>query len=155
MVKKVDKTYFTERDSDPDKCFDFFHLGIIPQVNKSNFPQHFFPIVALFADDCNYNLTTLHTFFGNLYIKGNYKTENNELMLRYNLNNDLIVARVEFIHKRNGNMSSLLNILKKIKRRYSLNRIIIESVCSEEMKNFCIKNNFNEMKYQLTSYELL
>lgn len=126
----------------------FFMNGAYKEnfLNINNFPQCFFSIVALFAEDSNYNLEEITVMNGNLIIKG-YNGQINELYLRYCYNHNeisLVVARVQFINKRKGNMTKLYNILKNIQKKYSLKAIMIECVSTESMMSWCLKNNFVE-----------
>ena len=64
--------------------------------------------------------------------------------MRYNagLDHRLVVASVQFIHRRSGYMTELFSILKQIRRAYSTGPIVIESVLSTEMEAWCKKNGF-------------
>jgi len=157
MKEKAGKDFFFLSQQDRTDSFDFFY-GLYPEfLNTSNFPQQFFPIVSLFAEDSNYNITKLHTENGKLFLKSDYETETetkiNELMLRYRANGNLIVARVQFIHQRVGKMTKLFELLKNIKSEYGLDRIIIESVQSESMYCWCLKNKLKLVDGDPHSYE--
>lgn len=123
-------------------------------INSKTFPTPFFSIVGLFAEDANYDLRECYAHLNRLFIKGCVKGERNELMLRYNsgTENMLVVARVEFIHKRKGKMTELYRILKKIQRKYHTGPIMIECVLSEEMKMWCQKNKFREDEFSKGNY---
>lgn len=111
----------------------------------ADFPQAFFPIVGLFARDSNFNIRDCSsTGTSNLSIKTYYRGRAGTLYLRYNyaLEHRLVVATVEFIHRRQGNMTELFSILKQIRRAYSTGPIVIESVVSDEMEAWCKKNGF-------------
>ena len=122
------------------------------KVSNENFPQEFFSIVAIFEEDCNFNVKKLYSDSGRLFIYGQNSRgdSNNELMLRYG-NNELIVARVKFIHTREGNMTRLYKILKQIRKKYKLNKIIIEC-CNSDSASWCTKNGFVTMEGDKTSY---
>lgn len=62
-------------------------------------------------------------------------------MLRFG-NNQLIVARVEFIHQRNGYMTNLYKILQSIRKKYKLDPIIMEQCITEGSKGWVTKNGF-------------
>lgn len=115
-------------------------------INYSNFPQEFFEIVSLFAEDCNFNLKSVYIHHNRLFIMGRCKGQINELMLRFG-NYRLIVARVEFIHQRQGKMTRLYKILKKIRKKYKLNPITIEQCMTEASRNWSIKNRFVPVPY--------
>ena len=113
-------------------------------VNASTFPQEFYEIIALFSEDCNFNLKKIYTSFDRLFIEGcssGKNTSSNKLMLRFG-NRQLIVANIQFIHKRQGKMTALYGILKRIRRKYKLEPIMIECVGTPEIINWCEKNNF-------------
>lgn len=122
-------------------------------VDKRNFPIAFFPIAGLFAEDCKFKLNECYSNMQRFFIEGNCKGERCELMLRYgDYNNELVVARIEFIHKRQGKMSELYRILKMIQKEYKTGKIVIESVQTDEMENWCIKNKFIEDKNRPKCY---
>jgi hypothetical protein len=121
-----------------DVCAD---LGL----KANNFPHELFPIVGIFELDCNLNITQLHFFMNKLYIVGEHDGEKCEIMLRYgHYSNELVVARVQFIHRRVGKMTELYRILKLIQQKYKTGQIMIENVQTDEMKKWCIKNGFVE-----------
>lgn len=154
--KKVGKDFFFERQQDHTNLFNFFYDYLPEDINTSNFPQQFFSIVALFAEDSKYNITSLHTEVGKLYIESHYETEAetgfNELMLKYR-DGDLIVARVQFIHQHEGKMTSLFEILKNIKNEHGLNRIMIESARTDAMQNWCSINGLKPVFGLPLNYE--
>ncbi|MBQ7077965.1 MAG: hypothetical protein IJM91_07520 [Lachnospiraceae bacterium] len=114
--------------------------SVFDQINSSNFPAAFFSIIGIMAEDCNYHIKTCYSMNNALFFDGYYNGHSSELMLRYG-ETDLIVARIEFAHKRSGNMTKLFKILKHIKQSYHLNSIVIESVQTDEMRAWCKKNN--------------
>lgn len=116
--------------------------GICP----TNFPIDFFSIVGLFVDDSNGNIDELYIDKNRLIIKGtNYhRTKSNELMLRFG-RGKLIVARAEFIHTRNGNMTKLYGMLKDIRKRYKLERIVMEQCVTEASQSWVKKNGFEPL----------
>lgn len=115
-------------------------------INKKNFPVPFFSIIGLFAEDANYELRRCYVETNRLFIEGYTRGKENELMLRYNCGRDnrLVVARVRFVHRRKGNMTELYRILKRIQRKYHTGPIVIESVMTDEMREWCLKNKFYE-----------
>ncbi|MCR4813807.1 MAG: hypothetical protein K5879_03170 [Lachnospiraceae bacterium] len=113
-------------------------------INKTNFPQEFFPILGLFSEDCNYHLQEVYVSGKRLFIKGGCNGKENELMLRFG-NSQLIIARVMFIHQRQGNMTHLYKILKKIRKKYKLNPIIMESCITDASVEWSKKNGFELM----------
>ena len=141
------KRAFTERR--PDIHCNYLHgTGI----DIHNFPQEFFPIVGIFAEDCDYHLKDLHISFDRLFIRGYNKGKSNELLLRFGESN-LLVSRIEFIHQRQGNMTRLYEILKRIRKNYRLNPIVIEYCLTEESINWSIKNGLMPVTHEEhTSY---
>lgn len=118
--------------------------GLYPSMSGKNFPIAFFSIISLFAEDADFNLEKCYVDRERLFIDGESNEESNELMLRYNYgaNNSLVVARVGFIHKREGKMTELYRILMLIQQKYHTGPIVIESVLTEEMHSWCEKNDF-------------
>lgn len=134
-----------------DEDWDFIGKSkMLENIKKQNFPIPFFSIIGLFAEDANYELRECYVHHNRLFIKGCTNGKENELMLRYNygVDNNLVVARIGFIHQRKGKMTELYRILKKLQRKYHTGPIIIESVQTEEMEAWCLKNSFVEMEYR-------
>ncbi len=131
-----------------DKAWNFFIEGLDGEQDKGKFPIPFFQIIGLFAEDCDYNLFDCHTNRNTLFVKGiNHEEEECELMLRYrNVRNRLVVACVQFINCRQGKMQELYRILQVMQKKYNIDEIMIESVMTDEMKNWCIKNGFEKVK---------
>jgi len=144
-MNKKGKKYFdyNKKDENSYASYKYRKSGL----NDKNFPPAFFSIVSLFAEDANYNLREVTLINGNLIIHGLYKGVKSTLYLRYKYNEDisLVVAQVEFIHKRVGYMTRLYKILCNIRKIYKLNEIIIECVNTDEMKNWCQKNGLVKM----------
>ena len=117
-------------------------------INYTKWNISFFNIVALFADDSNFSINKCYIGFENLFIEGKSRGKVCELMLRLpeGEKDPIVVARVEFMHKRCGNMSKLYMLLKRIQKKFKLGPIIIESVSSEAMRNWCQKNGFTRIK---------
>lgn len=131
-----------------DYC-DYIHNKMSPGLTKKKFPVCFFKIVSLFADDCHNQIISLNTFHNNLEIKGSYKGIENELMLRYKYADDnigLVIARIQFINQRNGNLTNLIKILSDISIQYELGEIMIECANSDEIKNWIKKNDWVEYR---------
>lgn len=124
--------------------WDYFHEKGSPakEVNKNSFPQEFFAIVGLFAEDCNYNLVECYGQMGNLYITGYTDKAKNELMLRYG-SDELVVARVAFVNTKCGRMTELYRLLNLLQESKHYKGIRIECVRTEAMKNWCIKNGMS------------
>ena len=120
--------------------------GVFPPINNENFPAGFFSIIGLFSEDANYNLKDCYVEDDKLFINGCSNEKQNAFMLRYNYGEEkcLVVAKVEFIHKRKGKMTELYRILKLIQRKYNTGPIVIECVNTEAMREWCTKNGFKE-----------
>ena len=110
-------------------------------INLKSFPAAFFSIIGIMTEDCNYHIKQCYSSGNRLFFTGYYHNHPSELMLRYG-NSELVVARIMFAHKRVGNMTRLFETLKHIKRSYHINKIVIECVQTDEMRAWCIKNNF-------------
>ena len=147
-MSKISKHLFvgTRHESD----FHFFRekSSKLPLMCYHNFPVEFFPIVSLFAEDCDFNICELYADEGRLFIKGRNRkrkgAKTNDFMLRYG-DKRLVVARVQFVNQRQGNMSKLYLYLKAIRKRYKLDKIIIECCNTEGMRNWCVNNGFVRM----------
>jgi len=119
---------------------------MIDYKNGFDIPEGLRGIVQLMSEDCSGNMED--PFISNycLDIEGHEQDQKSRLYLRLNhgLRNRLVVANVAFIHQRQGNMTKLFEILKKIYQEEHLDSIVIENVLSGEMKNWCIKNGFQK-----------
>ncbi len=110
-------------------------------ISSKNFPAAFFSIIGIMAEDCNYHIRECYNQDTRLFFKGYYYRHESELMLRYGMS-ELVVARIQFAHRRKGNMTKLFEVLKHIKRSYHLDKIVIECVQTNEMREWCKKNKF-------------
>lgn len=112
-------------------------------LRYESFPVAFFEIVTLLAKDCEDNVTDISLPWNRLFVEG-YSEEMGkqcEIMLRFaSKEQGIIVARVQFAHERKGKMTMLYQILKSIAEKYGYRRVMIESVVTEEMENWCKKN---------------
>ena len=79
-----------------------FEEAFCNDINNKNFPIPFFSIIALFAEDANYGLKDCYVHGNRLFIRGRTKGRTNELMLRYHGQTELVVARIQFVHRRKG-----------------------------------------------------
>lgn len=142
---KLSKYFDNEWNDKKDLRFDYFNRKI-NGINNENCPVILFDIISLFARDCDYKLNECYLDSKRLFINGIYRKEKSELMLRFaGVNNELVVARVCFINRRCGNMTELYKILKYIQKKYKTGKIVIESVMTEEMKQWCEKNGFKKL----------
>lgn len=91
-----------------------------------------------------------------------YGIETNEIMLRQFvpfLGNDdkrhsqVVVARIMFIHRRQGLMTKLYKQLQShVKDTIDIDTIVVESVLTESMQKWCVKHKFIESKYYPGTY---
>lgn len=123
--------------------------------NENGFPASLMPIVDLFAEDCGRDLQNVYVDGDRLFIDGVSKSEEcNECMLRFSPTTMTItVARVEFVHKRVGNMTKLQGLLYSLAKDDGYVKIVIEAVLSESMHNFCVKNNYLPRQHTAGDFE--
>lgn len=57
----------------------------------------------------------------------------------------LVIENIEFIHERQGYMSRLFEILKRIQKKYNLGPIKMENVLSDGMIAWCEKNHLEKV----------
>lgn len=141
MVKKLEKY---------NENWNFMRESKIwENISCRTFPIPFFSIIGLFSEDANYELRDCYVEHNRLFVKGYTNGKQNELMLRYNYgkDNNIVVARIEFIHQRKGKMTELYRILKRLQRKYHTGPIVIEAVQTEAMRKWCLKNNFVKMRH--------
>lgn len=118
-------------------CWDGEHL-----INKDMIPQQLIPVIDLFIEDNDGKpLECIKIHMGRLFLHGNNEQE---LMLRLN-GPTFTVARIAFAHKRQGYMTRLETILLDICETCPDKKgIRIESVETEEMLQYCLKNNYKQ-----------
>lgn len=75
-----------------------------------------------------------------------YKEPVTELRLLILSNIQVTVSRVCFKNTRHGTMTGIFEFLKDFCIRNNINQIIIQSVLTKEMANWCIKHGFNPIK---------
>lgn len=114
-------------------------------INIDNCPVDISKIKQLFIHDCNGNIYVCRTDKKRFIIEG-YDNDNYCIfMLRYDgYENQLVVAKVQFINRRQGNMSELYEILREIQTTHKTGKIVMESVLTKEMVSWCIKNGFEK-----------
>lgn len=107
--------------------------------------EDFQEIVQLFQDDAGGQLDSAHinySMVNRLFLNGGFE-EQNELMLRLNTyQKQLIVARVHFIHQRQGYGTKLFKFLNEYGKNNGYETIVVESVLTQEMKQFLMKHGF-------------
>ncbi len=137
-----------------NKMENYRRVGEKGYIDDREFENVFAEIIDLFKEDAGGELDDCYSRFDRLFISGHIKDESNDLMLRYNhgIDNDLVVARVCFIHRREGKMTKLYHLLKKIQKEYQTGAIIIEQAGTTEIKSWCEKNNFAEKMFVRNNY---
>lgn len=65
-----------------------------------------------------------------------------ELRLLLLMHFRLTVSRVCFIHRRQGTMTKVMAFLEAFCKKHCIPEIVIQSVETKEMSNWCQKNNF-------------
>ena len=66
-----------------------------------------------------------------------------ELYLKKSLNS-LIISRVKLKNRRQGTMTAILKELVEVTKSYKYNTLLVESVLTKEMSEFCLKNGFKQ-----------
>lgn len=69
-------------------------------------------------------------------------TNGAELRIVFGRNKQLIVSRVNLNRKRQGTMTAIYNLLREIGAAHGYNKIVIQSVLTSEMEQWCRKNHF-------------
>lgn len=123
---------------EPD-LFVFIGEGM-ETINANQIPDDLQPIIDLFVkDNDGQPLSQIKIDFGRLFLNGK---DEQELMLRM-VGDYFKVARIMFRHKRQGNMKALEQLLIGLcKKCPDKKGIVIESVLTEEMRNYCLKNGY-------------
>lgn len=87
---------------------------------------------------------TISKRFNNIY----FYNDKSEVYIKFNTK-QVIISRIVLGDKRKGYCTKILNILIDYCKKYSIKQIMIESVLTDEMFNFCNKHNFikEENKY--------
>lgn len=131
--------------------------SLIPEeIHPEWFPACLEPIVSLFAEDCDGELDRVNLDMSRLFIAGHDEKGNeNELMLRLNsASGGLVVARIQFIHRRCGYMTRLQDILLQIAKEDGVEEIKIEAVQTKEMLAFCQKNGYRDAPFSASDFVL-
>lgn len=136
-MSEVEKRFYKEPLSDLNE-YAYLKLEGVEDINTNNLPAELFEIISIYENDCDQNLEKV-AFRGNtLSIFG--RSSDGKCMCELELrlrDNKLILKVAEFIHKEAGNFRKLYRILREIRKRYGLNKIFIEKVCTEEMEKIC------------------
>lgn len=145
---QYETNYAALNDSDDILSSDTVR-GILSGLKDTILPGKYFPIIDFIARDTNYNLDSCYIMNDRLFMEKWTDGGKMECMLRFNsgflgYKKCIVVARIEFINKRCGNMSNLYQILKKYQAEHSTGPIVIESIVSDEMRSWCAKYGFVE-----------
>lgn len=87
-------------------------------------------------------ISNIASFKNNIFISS--ENGETELYIKKSLNS-IIISRVKFNKKRAGIMTKVLEELINITKLYEYDTIIVESVLTTEMANFCNKNGFEKV----------
>lgn len=105
--------------------------------------SEFSEIIALFEEDCDSKLFASRLDMQRLILSGIKDEEENELLLRLNtFRKQLVIARIQFIHHRQGFGERLLDLLIKYGKEHDYRQIVFECVLSEPLKKFLSKHGF-------------
>lgn len=109
-------------------------------INADQIPDDLNPIIDLFIkDNDDEPLSQIKIDLGRLFLTG---SDELELMLRM-VGDYFIIARICFRHKRQGNMKRLEQLLLNLCEKYQDKKgVIIESIVTNEMRNYCLKNGY-------------
>lgn len=136
-------------------------------INTDIFPKNYLGIMQVMKDDCIKTRSKLQYCYmdrGRLFMQQDSLDgmETNEIMLRQFVpflgndskkHNSVVVARIMFIHRRQGLMTELYKQLEShVKSTSDLDTIVIESVLTESMQKWCLKHKFIESKYYPGTY---
>lgn len=123
-------------------------------VFPPGFPDSFKSIVDLMQEDAgSIYARQCHIDENRLFVKiySEKKDDFNQLLIRFG-NGVLTVAMANFLHKRQGYLTRLYEILKGIREEYNLNPIIMERCVNEQSTGWCKKFHFIEIEDAPTSY---
>lgn len=84
--------------------------------------------------------------FGSIFIQGE-KSEN-EIMIKSNYFNTLVLARISFEKKRSGLGTFIISFLKDFGLEFGFEKIKIESTLSQGMNNLSLKMGFSPCEYE-------
>lgn len=98
------------------------------------------PIIELFEKDSGEEMEA-RIDRGRLFVQG----EESELLLRFNpLLKKLVIARIEFKHKRQGYGTAFLEVLKEYAKNNDYSCIELESIMTKEASYFALKHGFKQ-----------
>jgi len=80
--------------------------------------------------------------FSGYWLADDNGIEDNELRIFTLGKFRLTISRVNFKYKRKGTMTKVLKILCDFCRKENIDEIVVQSVLTYEMMQFCLKNNF-------------
>lgn len=107
--------------------------------------EDFQDIIQLFETDAGGTLDSARiekSLINRLFLNGGDE-EQNELMLRLNtIHKHLVVARIAFIHQRQGYGEKFFELLNNYGKNNGYEAIIVESVLTSEMQSFLTKHGF-------------
>lgn len=109
-------------------------------------------ILALFKNDNNGENIDWYIEQHKLFINN----DNNKVMLRFNdcinevdcidkygrIHKTIDIAVIQFLHKRQGYCTKLIELLYEYGRKHGYSSIVLESLMTKEMRSFARKNGF-------------
>lgn len=106
--------------------------------------SEFGAIITLFEEDAGSELLTSRVDMQRLILAGIHDEEENELLLRLNTyTKHLVVARIQFIKRRQGFGERFLDLLVQYGKEKGYKQIVFECVLSEHLKKFLTKHGFH------------
>lgn len=123
-----------------------------PRISRLNFPQVFFQIIGLYAEDCEYNLHMCYAESDRLFIEGTIRGQNeNCSLLLYYFEDEIRLTGISFIHDENEKMTALFKLVKKMQYEYEVEKVTILAPYSEQIKGWCKEN---DLKVHITQRNL-
>ena len=117
--------------------------------------EGFGDVIQLFEKDCEGRLYESYINLGRLFLKGYGQESDCELMLRlWKHVGCLVIARIEFIHQRQGNMTELVRLLTAYGKKNGYRKIIVEAAHSESIQGFLKKHSFLPVEGTLGNWEM-
>lgn len=116
-------------------------------INSIKFTEEDIKILQdMIENDERIKLTCWRELSGIWLKSKNHDIPVTELRLLILSNIQVTVSRVCFKNERQGTMTSVFEFLKDFCIKNNINQIIIQSVLTKEMANWCIKHGFNPVK---------
>lgn len=115
-------------------------------VNKIKFTDEDIEILQDMIEKAERTKMTCRRELSGIWLESkNHDIPVTELRLLILSNIQVTVSRVCFKNERRGTMTSVFEFLKNFCIRNNINQIVIQSVLTKEMSNWCKKHGFNPM----------